>query len=305
MAAKRLLVQRDNLCIAAETTRTGKRVVVYMVDPIITAKTLPVFAQSWNTPPANLVTPMLLDGLMCPASFSAHGFGFDVYFDVGVVRKSVRGRETDAFGITKLTLGTGNDHGRGTDIDSKQIFPKQLLRLALQASACVAVAYPAGWTVDMTTGEHIATLKSNDELIGNTITYGITTKKLSRTKRVSSRDPLTSGLTYDVECRAVEYLTGTEVVLQSVGRQINHAELNNLVGNISRGKGVDGSMSDPKILKLVAKLYANELPIGQRSRVEYVVKQLQAHSIYKSASWVRQVAVAARKSGDLKQGKRK
>ena len=302
-------VQRQNLCVASEKGKSGRRIVVSMIDPYIDRQPAVVpfaqFARSWNTPPSDISTPTLVDASMCPATFAAHGFGFDVVFDVGFVKRKLKHKELTAFGITRLQLGTtDSDTKYKTAIDPITVYAPMLLRLALQASAVTAIAYPAGWTVEHGTGKYLTTLKCGDALIGDTVTYGVKTKREQRTRRISSKNPDRNGKTIITSVSVVSELTGVETLLKSVGRKVSRSEQNMLIGNETGKTRRDASMFDLEVLKLVAKLYVVELPIGERSRVEYVRSQLHAHGIYKSASWVRQVAGKARDKGILKTGRR-
>lgn len=302
-------VQRQNLCVASEKGKSGRRIVVSMIDPYIDRQPASVpfndFARSWNTPPSDISTPTLVDASMCPATFAAHGFGFDVVFDVGFVKRKLKHKELNAFGITRLQLGTTDSDAKyKTAVDPITVYAPMLLRLALQASAVTAIAYPAGWTINRIDGKYLTTLKCGDKLIPDTTTYGVKTKREEReVGRRFSKNPKYRRV-YTKIVPVVSELTGVETLLKSVGRKVSRSEHNMLVGNETGRTRRDASMFDREVLKLVAKLYVVELPIGERSRVEYVRSQLHAHGIYKSASWVRQVAGKARDEGILKTGRR-
>ena len=308
MPKSKKIVQRQNLCVASEKGKSGRLITVLMIDPYIDSQPANVlfgdFARSWNTPPKDIATPTLVDASMCPATFAATGFGFDVVFDVGYVKRQLKHKELNAFGITRLQLGTVSDAKFKPAVDPISVYAPMLLRLALQASAVTAIAYPAGWTVEHGTGKYLTTLKCGDALIGDTVTYGVKTKREQRTRRVSSKNPDRNGKTIITSVSVVSELTGVETLLKSVGRKVSRSEQNMLIGNETGKTRRDASMFDLEVLKLVAKLYVVELPIGERSRVEYVRSQLHAHGIYKSASWVRQVAGKARDKGILKTGRR-
>jgi hypothetical protein len=96
--------------------------------------------------------------------------------------------------------------------------------------------------------------------------------------------------------RIVVALTEPEVFVHKVGREIDHAELNNLIGKVQKPKASSDSMTDPKVQLLVAKLYALPVPAEYTSQVEYVRSELTKHGIYKSESWVRQTVRLARTS---------
>ena len=308
MPKSKKIVQRQNLCVSSEKGKSGRLITVSMVDPYIDKQPAEVpfadFARSWNTPPKDIATPTLVDASMCPATFAATGFGFDVMFDVGLVKRQLKHKELNAYGITRLQLGTVSDAKFKTAVDPISVYAPMLLRLALQASAVTAIAYPAGWTVDLVENKYLTTLKVGDALLDNTVTYGVKTKREQRTRRISSKNPDRNGKTITTSVPVVSELTGVEVLLKSVGRKVNRAELNMLVGNETGRSRRAESMHDPIVLARVAILYESELPIGERSRVEYVRSQLATYGIHKSASWVQQVAQLPRDEGILKTGRR-
>lgn len=308
MPKSKKIVQRQNLCVASAKGKSGRLITVSMIDPYVDRQPAKVpfadFARSWNTPPKDIATPTLVDASMCPATFTATGFGFDVVFDVDFVKRQLKHKELNAFGITRLQLGTVSDEKYKPAVDPISVYAPMLLRLALQASAVTAIAYPAGWTVDRETGEHLRTLKVGDALPDDTVTYGVKTKREQSTRRISSRNPDRNGKTITTSVPIVSELTGVEVLLKSVGRKVDRAELNMLVGNETGRSRRAEPMSDPKVLARVAILYEAELPIGERSRVEYVRSQLKIYGLHYSASWVRQVAQLARDEGILKTGRR-
>jgi len=307
MPKSKKTVQRRNLCVASGKGKSGRQITVSMIDPYIDTQPTPKwpffeFVRGYDDLPNKIAKPVRVDATMCPAKFAATGFGFDVDFDVGVVPAT--SKETGRYAITRLQLGTAKD--AKTAVDPSVVYAPMLLRLALEASSVTGIAYPAGWTVDIATGEYLGTLRVGDRLIPDSTTYGVKTKREEREVRRR----------FDYKPRAwtalvpvVSELTGVEVLLKSVGRKAGRPELDRLTGKNERRTRRAESMSDPTMLKLVAKLYDSfdtEQPVGQRSRVEWVRSQLEVqHQIFKSASWVRQVAKVSRDEGILKTGRRK
>jgi len=254
---------------------------------------------------------------MCPGTFHADGYGFDVTFDVGVVRRKVGGRTTSMFDITFIALGERADervknmfialreNADGGLVknafqvknivkppDLSLISRPGLLRLALKAAAIKGVAYPLGWTTDLQ-GKYITTLKAGDSPpTGNVKIYGaILTRSQSTGKITVALDP------------------SPEVKVKSGGDNIDENSMRDLIGQVHVGRPkLRGSMTDPKVLKLVAKYYRyGEHRLGREageSLPAYVLRRLLEHDIVQSESWVRQVGVAARKAGYLEQGKR-
>lgn len=320
MPASEKSVKAKNLCVASEIGKSGRPVTVSMIDPLITSTNQ--FGWQLVTchelPPKNLKSPALVIGSMLPALFKADGFDFDVQFRVTGLKVSTK---QSRFAVTDIHLN-GIAADRVVSVDSSIVYPQMLLRLAIRASAVTGIAYPAGWTIDSITGEYLTTLKVGDEQPIDSVAYGVETKASDRLKRVSSRDPARSGeyrprvvtkLTDPARVAIsrsfsgnpnlppsrrplISQLTEEAVLLHKIGREIDHAELNDLIGKVQKPKASSDSMSNPKVQQLVAKLYALPVPAEYTSQVEYVRSELTKHGIYKSESWVRQTKRKATKS---------
>lgn len=293
MSASKKIVNKENLCVASEIGKSGRLVTVSMINPLITSTDQFgwQFVVNYVPPPKNLKSPVLVNGSMLPALFKADGFDFDVQFRVTMLKVT---QKQSRFAVTDIHLNGLTTDG-AVPVDSSIVYPNMLLKLAIRASAVTGIAYPAGWTIDAITGEYLTTLKVGDEQPINTTAHGVNTT--SKTTAVSvSRSfsgnpnlPLPRG-------RIVVALTEPDVFVHKVGREIDHAELNNLIGNVQKPKASSDSMTDPKVQLLVAKLYALAVPAEYTSQVEYVRSELTKHGIYKSESWVRQTVRLARTS---------
>ena len=288
MSASQKIVKTKNLCVASEIGKSGRVVTVSMIDPLITSVDKWVnfnqFVRNYDPPSKNLKSPELVNGSMLPALFKADGFGFEVQFKVTLLKISTK---QSRFAVTDIHLN-GLTTDRAIPVDSSIVYPQMLLRLAIRASAVTGIAYPSGWTVDAWTGEYISTLKVGDEQPLNSTCHGVRTKmKAGRLEIVA--------------------FTNSDVLVHQIGRDIDHAELNNLIGKVQKPRDSSDSGTNPKIQKLVAKLYALPVPDEYTSQVEYVRSQLaKNHGIHKGESWVRQTAARAKKSGLFqKQTKRK
>jgi len=113
-------------------------------------------------------------------------------------------------------------------------------------------------------------LKVGDEQPLNSICHGVrTTMKAGRRLEIVA-------------------LTNSDVLVHQIGRKIDHAELNDLIGKVQKPRDSSDSGTNPKIQKLVAKLYALPVPDEYTSQVEYVRSELTKRGIYKGESWVRQ-----------------
>jgi len=96
-------------------------------------------------------------------------------------------------------------------------------------------------------------------------------------------------------------------VPHSAGGDADETWVRILLGQQTPGRRrTPGSMTDPKILKQVARLYEEaetKRTIGQ-SRPAYVQQRLIERNQHASESWVRAVGVNARNAGFLKLGQR-
>lgn len=297
MSASQKIVKIKNLCVYSEIGKSGRVVTVSMIDPLITSVNKWVnfnqFVRNYEIPSKNLKSPELVNGSMLPALFKADGFDFEVQFKVTLLKISTK---QSRFAVTDIHLN-GLTTDRAVPVDSSIVYPQMLLRLAIRASAVTGIAYPSGWLIDAITGEYISTLKVGDEQPLNSICHGVETKSGKGIKRISSRDPKRSGVEYTP--RFVTKLTEPDVLVHQIGREIDHAELNDLIGKVQKPRdNSKQSGTNPKIQQLVAKLYALPVPDQYKSQVEYVRSQLiQNHGIHNGESWVRQTASRARKSG--------
>lgn len=293
--------QETNLCQASGTLK-GKSITVSLVPPLTESRLNQqqrfggMFRRSWRAVPKDIQQPTICSGSMCPATFRADGYGFDVTFDVGVVRRKVSGRTTSILDITFIALGEHADNEQFKIMvkppDLSLISRPGLLRLALKAAAIVGVAYPPGWTTDLQ-GKYLTTLKNGDSLpTGKHLVYGLTGDE-TRSKETGKI--------------LVALMPSPEVVMKSAGGKIDEQSMRDVIGLVRGGRHKEGgSMTDPEVLKLVAKFYVDyetDRPQGI-GQPEYVRQKLEQGGICKSESWVRQVAVAARKAKILKQGKR-
>lgn len=294
MSASRKIVNNENLCVASEIGKSGRLVTVSMIDPLIISKDQFdwQFVYNYKLPPKNLKLPALVDGQMLPALFKADGFDFEVQFRVTMLKVTPK---QSTFAVTDIHLNGLTTNG-AVPVDSSIVYPQMLLRLAIRASSVTGIAYPAGWTIDNLTGEYLTTLKVGDEHPLNTTAYGVNTTANPAAAVVRSFSFTVNPNLPRPRGRTVVALTEPEVFIHSVGREIDHSELNNLIGKVQKPKASSDSMTDPKVQQVVAKLYALPVPDHYTSQVEYVRSELTKHGIYKSESWVRQTVRLARTS---------
>ena len=294
MSASQKSVNTKNLCVASEIGKSGRLVTVSMINPLITSvdQFSWQFVYNYETPPKNLKSPALVIGSMLPALFKADGFDFEVQFKVTMLKVT---QKQSRFAITDIHLNGIKTDG-AVPVDSSIVYPQMLLRLAIRASAVTGIAYPAGWTIDNLTGEYLTTLKVGDEHPLNTTAYGVNTTANPAAAVVRSFSFTVNPNLPRPRGRTVVALTEPEVLVHAVGREIDHSELNNLIGKVQKPKASSDSMTDPKVQLLVAKLYSLAVPAEYTSQVEYVRSELTKHGIYKSESWVRQTVRLARTS---------
>ena len=307
MVRRQISVQDDNAFTASGVIK-GKRITVSRV-PAISRKELiegrrhlgNLFLQSsgsvfLNVPASTITTPTQVAGSLTPGTFRADGFGVEVLFQVGIVKHVAKGR-TGKLDITHIEVGSKHIDGEAWQVSKPVVIDdlsrSGLLRLAIQASRCVGMAFPIGWTVDAK-GKPLGCFTTGDVLPNiDHKSYGV---------RSVRTDPKTRQ-------RLVEKVdTICEVELWDAGEVLNETAVRFLTGGKQAGRKQErGSMSDPKVLRIVADLYkeANHNSDGLRIP-EYVRRELLArHGISNGESWVRSMGVRARKEGLLKQGKRK
>lgn len=307
MVRRQISVQDDNAFKASGVVK-GKRITVSRVPAISRQELIEgrrhlgnLFLQSsgsvfLNVPASTITTPTQVAGSLTPGTFRADGLGVEVLFQVGIVKHVTKGR-TGKLDITHIEVGSKHIDGEAWQVSKPvgidDLSRPGLLRLAIQASRCVGMAFPVGWTVDAK-GKPLGCFTTGDVLPNiDHKTYGV---------RSVRTDPKTRQRIVD------KVDTVCEVELWDAGEVLNESAVRFLIGAKPTGRKQErGSASDPKVLRIVANLYkeANHNSDGLRIP-EYVRRELLArHGISNGESWVRSMGVKARKAGLLKQGKRK
>lgn len=243
-----------------------------------------------NVPASTITEPTPVAGSLTPGTFEAVGFGVPVTFQVGIVKHAAKGRKHQ-LGITQLEVGAKNEPGSAWDmnpaVDLDALSVPALLRMAIQASRCVGMAFPVGWTVD-TDFKPLGVLHVGDAIPKNASkTWGAT----PRQGRIAS---------VDERCE-VELWDAGEV------EPLDDKTVRHLTGKAPTGRKKErGSMTDPKVLKIVAKLYTEaERGTDGIPKPLWVRQELIArHGLTYSESWVRAVGKKARDAGILKTGRR-
>lgn len=307
MVRRQISVQDGNAFTASGVIK-GKRITVSRVPAISRQELIDgrkhlgnLFLQSsgsvfLNVPASTITTPTQVAGSLTPGTFRADGFGVEVLFQVGIVKHVAKGR-TGKLDITHIEVGSKHVDGEAWQVSKPvgidDLSRPGLLRLAIQASRCVGMAFPIGWTVDAN-GKPLGCFTTGDVLPNiDHKSYGVRSVRTDPKTRQRIVDKV------DTRC---------EVELWDAGEVLNESAVRFLTGGKQAGRKQErGSMSDPKVLRIVAKLYneANHNSDGLRIP-EYVRRELLArHGISNGESWVRSMGVRARKEGLLKQGKRK
>jgi hypothetical protein len=243
-----------------------------------------------NVPASTITEPTPVAGSLTPGTFEAVGFGVPVTFQVGIVKHAAKGRKHQ-LGITQIEIGAKNEPGSAWNmnpaVDLDALSVPALLRMAIQASRCVGMAFPVGWTVD-TDFKPLGVLHVGDAIPKNASkTWGAT----PRHGRIAS---------VDERCE-VELWDAGEV------EPLDDKTVRHLTGKAPTGRKKErGSMTDPKVLKIVAKLYTEaESGTDGIPKPLWVRQELIArHGLTYSESWVRAVGKKARDAGILKTGRR-
>ena len=306
MVRRQISVQDDNAFTASGVIK-GKRITVSRV-PAISRKELiegrrhlgNLFLQSSGSifvdiPASSITTPTQVAGSLTPGTFRVDGFGVEVIIQVGIVKHVAKGR-TGKLDITHIEVGSKHVDGEAWQVskavDLKALSTSGLLRLAIQASRCVGMAFPIGWTVDAK-GKPLGIFGAGDVLPSvDHVAYGLRSVRTDPKTRQRTADKL------DTVC---------EIVLWDAGEALTDSTVRHLIGSKPVGRKQErGSMSDPTVLRKVAKLYKEAHHNSDGLRIpEYVRRELlKRHGISNSESWVRSMGVRARKAGLLDLGKR-
>lgn len=304
MVRRQLTRQDDNVFTATGTIK-GRSIRVSLLPAISTAQMQATDAfgrlmfppgRVWKKPPDDITEPVPVPGTLLPRRCMAEGFGIDVTFDVGLRKFPGKHGQTQALDITHLSIGTPHeDPGEwvvAKPVDPAIISRPGLLRLAIKAARCVAIAYPAGWTIDEAEN-YVGTFGIGDLLpedFSGTI-FGASAKNDSKEHRE----------------RVVRLDSQPTIVPSNAGGDVDETWVRLLLGQRLPGRRrAPGSMTDPKMLKLVARLYkdAETKRMAGQSRPAYVRQRLIERNQYVSESWVRAVGVNARNAGFLQLGKR-
>ena len=243
-----------------------------------------------NVPASTITEPTPVAGSLTPGTFEALGFGVPVTFQVGIVKHAAKGRKHQ-LGITHIEIGAKNEPGSAWEtsqaIDLDALSVPALLRMAIQASRCVGMAFPVGWTVDKDL-KPLGVLGVGDVIPNHARRlFGVKIRQ-GRIASVGER---------------------CEVELWDVGEvePLDDKTVRHLTGKAPTGRKKErDSMTDPKVLKIVAKLYTEaESGTDGLGKPEWVREQLKIrYGIFKGESWVRAVGKNARDAGLLKYGRR-
>lgn len=226
-------------------------------------------------------------GYLIPATFRVDGLPYDLTYDVGYVDDGNRRR----YGVTRLEAGRPDPASTlrtpaaaGVNVDG--ITEAALVRLALRATVVHGYAYAPGSIIDPKTGDVTGRLRPGDKMPNAAVVMGV---KVGRDGVVTALDR-------------------PEPVLRSRERDdVDAADVRLLTGQRQPGRRAEGT-SDAD-LRLIARLYDEAAADPTVTNTpEYVrlrlIEETKGRLTY-GESWIRKQAVAARRRGYLKHGKRR
>jgi hypothetical protein len=300
MVRQQISTQADNAFTASGVIK-GKKIRVNQIPAISRQQIinnrkhlgnffLDVNLRYWKVPAETITEPTPVAGNLLPGTFEAVGFGVPVTFQVGIVKSVTKGKKHQ-LGITRIEIGAKYESESEREVNPAvaldAISYPALLRMAIQASRCVGMAFPVGWTVDKDL-KPLGVLRVGDTVPEHaTKLWGAT----ARFRKITS---------VDERCE-IELWDAGEV------EPLDDKTLRHLTGKAPTGRKKErGSMTDPKVLKIVAKLYT-EAESGTKGlgKPEWVREQLKIrYGIIQGESWVRAVGKNARDAGYLTTGRR-
>jgi hypothetical protein len=249
-------------------------------------------AAVYEVVPVTKADRVSISGYLIPATFRVDGLPFDLTYDVGYVNDGTRRR----YGVTRIEAGrpdptTTLRKPAAAGVNVERVTESALVRLALRASIVHGYAYAPGCVIDPKSGDVIGRVKAGDPFPSGAVIVGVEPGTASRRAGVvpplsKSPEPvLRSRTTDDVEAADVRLLTGQS----RPGR---------------RAEPIDDAD-----LRLIARLYDEaEADPTVTNTPDYVRLRLREETkgrLTYGESWVRKQAVAARRRGFLKHGKRR
>lgn len=274
----------------------------------------------YELPPSSVTGRVPITGYLLPATFRVDGLTYDLTYDVGLIVDGKRQR----YGVTRFIAGTTVDpvatirNPAAASVTVDGVTEAALVRLALRATIVHGYAYEPGSVVDPATGDIVGKVKVGDAMPAGVV-MGVTTgstvigQKSGReiTTTVTRRTAIRkaeNGASVGAGVRVVALAERpVSVLLFRFDSHVNDADLRLLTGRRPAGRPRGEPITDAD-LRLLARLYDKAYADPKVKNVPdtvrlWLIAETNGRLTY-GESWIRRQAVAARKAGYLKQGKR-
>jgi hypothetical protein len=323
MVRRRNVSKRSSVAFTASGRVSGVDVTVSRVGEVTRG-----LAGDFNTPgalyevlpPSSVTGRVPITGYLLPATFRVDGLTYDLTYDVGLIVDGKRQR----YGVTRFIAGTTVDavatirNPAAASVAVDGVTEAALVRLALRATIVHGYAYEPGSVVDPATGDIVGKVKVGDAMPAGVV-MGVTTgstvigQKSGReiTTTVTRRTTIRkaeNGASVGAGVRVVALAERPVSVLRfRFDSHVNDADLRLLTGRRPAGRPRGEPITDAD-LRLLARLYDKAYADPTVTNVPdtvrlWLIAETNGRLTY-GESWIRRQAVAARKAGYLKQGKR-
>lgn len=324
MVRRRNVSKRSSVAFCASGRVSGVEVTVSRVGEVGRG-----LAGDFNTPgalfevlpPSSVTGRVPITGYLLPATFRVDGLPYDLTYDVGLIGDGKRQR----YGVTRFIAGTALDpvatirNPAASSVAVDGVTEAALVRLALRATIVHGYAYEPGSVVDPTTGDIVGRVQVGDEMPNGGVVMGVTTGSVVVGQK-SGRE-ITTTVTRRMAIRKAENASragvGSRVVALAerpvsvlrfrLDDNVRDADRRLLTGQRPSGRPRGKPISDDD-LRLLARLYDKAYADPTVTNVPdtvrlWLIAETNGRLTY-GESWIRRQAVAARKAGYLKQGKR-
>lgn len=272
-------------------------------------------------PPSSVTGRVPITGYLLPATFRVDGLPYDLTYDVGLIVDGKRQR----YGVTRFIAGTTIDpvatirNPAAASVAVDGVTEAALVRLALRATIVHGYAYEPGSVVDPATGDIVGKVKVGDAMPNGRVVMGVTTGSIV-VKSKSGRE-IERITPRRKEIRKAEMIANIGVAVPVVAlaerpvsvlrfrfdSHVDDADLRLLTGRRPSGRPRGEPITDDD-LRLIADLYQDAYDDPTVTNVPdtvrlWLIAATDGRLTY-GESWIRRQAVAARRAGYLKQGKR-